>query len=248
MNKKNTTGHVMSLLTACACAVAAISFFMPLISYNFFGSWSYSGIDFIAEDIEDAYPLAIALGCSVIGFIVGIAGNKNGKSLIVNLLLSVVGIGMMVFIFVEEDIFSEAGMGFYLFMTMHLAAIIMSIAGLSGSESGGETEEKKICPNCGKKVRENQMFCDNCGVNLGEKPEPPMENKCKACGKVIDKDVAFCRFCGASTKEVPVPPISPAPPTSPANKPVKRTAICPHCGAKQLEGTTTCKYCGTSMH
>lgn len=45
---------------------------------------------------------------------------------------------------------------------------------------------------------------------------------------------------------------------SPASKPsVERTVtadrgvrknICPHCGARQPEGTERCKYCGTAMH
>ena len=93
--------------------------------------------------------------------------------------------------------------------------------------------------------------------DTGNKPEYSVTNRCKACGEEIDKDAEFCRFCGVSTKTTPVPTPVPTPAPVPdmptpgyVPKPTPtgaRKVVCPHCGAKQMEGTTTCKYCGTSM-
>ena len=255
MYEKKSTQQLMALLTACACGMAILAFCMPVATVNFFGSWGVNGFELIGEYEEDAYHLIIALACSAFGVLFAILGNKNKKLLVGNVILSAVGLVFMCLFFGEQDAFTETGVGFYVFAVMHLAAIIMSIVALTRP-----TDEivikvdpaKKVCPKCGKTVGEEQIFCDRCGTDLRKKPEPPKENRCKACGKVIDKDVVFCRFCGASTKDIPVPPTPPEPPTHPERPvpspdKVKRTAICPHCGAKQMEGTVTCKYCGTSM-
>lgn len=263
MYEKKSTEQLMALLTACACGMAILCFFLPMVTVDFLGSWSSNGFDLIEEYGDDTYAMIIPLACSVLGVLFALLASKNRKVLIVNIILSLVA---MVYIFgmymyEVEDSFGEAGVGFYAFVIMHLAAIVMSIVALTrptGEIVNKVVPAKKVCPKCGKTVGEEQLFCDSCGTDLRKKPEPPKENRCKACGKVIDKDVAFCRFCGASTKDLPVPPTPPEPPVPPmpstphvrpvpSSDKVKRTAICPHCGAKQMEGTVICKYCGTSM-
>ena len=261
MYEKKSTQQLMALLTACACGMAILCFFLPMLTVNFFGSWSFNGFNLIDEYGDDSYPLIIALACSAIGIILALVANKNRKVLIGNIALSIIGMTFMFILFGEEELFSEAGVGFYAFVVMHLAAVIMAIVALTrpvDEIANKVAPAKKTCHKCGKSVGEEQLFCDGCGADLRKKPEPPKENRCKACGKVIDKDVAFCRFCGASTKDLPVPPTPPEPPVPPmpstphvrpvpSSDKVKRTAICPHCGAKQMEGTVICKYCGTSM-
>lgn len=261
MYEKKSTQQLMALLTACACGMAILAFCMPVATVNFFGSWGINGFELIGEYEEDAYHLIVALACSAFGVLFAILGNKNRKLLVGNVILSAVGLVFMFLFFGEQDAFTETGVGFYAFVVMHLAAIIMAIVALTRPVDeivNKVVPATKTCPECGKTVGKEQMFCDGCGADLRKKPEPPKENRCKACGKVIDKNVAFCRFCGASTKDLPVPPTRPEPlvppmPSTPPVRPVpssdkvKRTAICPHCGAKQMEGTVTCKYCGTSM-
>lgn len=250
----------LALLTACACGMAILCFLMPMVAVDFFGTWSWNGFNLIAESGDDAYPLIISLACSAIGLILALIAIKNRKVLIGNIVLSVIGMTFILILFAESDLFGEAGIGFYAFVVMHLAALIMSIVALT--RPTGEIMNKvvpaklvKECPKCEKTVGVDQIFCDGCGADLRKKPEPPKENRCKVCGKAIDNSAVFCRFCGASIKDIPptstTPPTFPVSPTStvyPSNSgKTKRTAICPHCGARQSEDTTNCKYCGTLM-
>ena len=61
--------------------------------------------------------------------------------------------------------------------------------------------EKKNCPNCGKTVQEDQIFCDNCGTDLRKKPELPKENRCPVCGATVGKNAAFCGCCGSAVRK-----------------------------------------------
>lgn len=58
------------------------------------------------------------------------------------------------------------------------------------------------CPDCGKEVAKDSVYCNYCGVKL---PEPVIEeaveeeddsNKCPGCGWEITDDSIFCPKCG----------------------------------------------------
>ncbi len=53
-----------------------------------------------------------------------------------------------------------------------------------------KTDESKICPNCGKKLKPNVKFCNFCGSELSA------DKQCIHCGKTIMKEAKFCNFCG----------------------------------------------------
>lgn len=66
--------------------------------------------------------------------------------------------------------------------------------------------------------------------------------------------------CQTSPQPAPIKPVAsqPIPAVNPINVPAQpvvktggnagpRKMICPHCGARQPEGTQNCKYCGTAM-
>ena len=266
MNGRKTAEQLMALLIACACGMAILCFLLPMQTVDFFGSYSWNGFSLIAEDVDDYYPLIIALACSGLGVLFALLANKNRRMLIGNIVLSAIGMTFVFVLFSEEDMFVEAGVGFYLFAVMHLAAIVMAIIALTRPADKSINKVAPIktgCPRCGKSFDVGQLFCEGCGADLRKKSAPPKEYRCPACDKAIDKDAAFCGYCGASTKTIPAPPAPPTPPAPPISpappeptpyptakpKPTsgKRTAICPHRGAKQLEGTTVCKYCGTAM-
>lgn len=241
-DEKKSTKNLMAFLTVCVTGAAILCFFLPMLTVNFFGSWSLNGFELMSELGSDAYPLIIALVCSAVGILFALLASKNKKLLAGNIACSATAMILMFILFGGQDLFAETGVGFYLFVAMHLAAIVMAVIALTGS-SGSITEKivpvKNMCPKCGKKVGKDQGFCDGCGANLRESVvvDIPSEYHCKNCGKVIDENAPFCRFCGASKN--PVVTLS-------DDKP-KRTAICPKCGAKQVEGTVICKYCGTKM-
>ena len=46
----------------------------------------------------------------------------------------------------------------------------------------------KTCPFCGAPVKEEDVFCSQCGKSLVQ--------YCPNCGEQIEINVAFCRECG----------------------------------------------------
>ncbi len=97
--------------------------------------------------------------------------------------------------------------------------------------------EKIICPKCKKELVKGASFCLYCGAAInGSKPVPP-----KPTPKPVPVPVS-------EPKPVPVPAPKPAPVPAPKPAPkAERKVICPHCGARHVEGTEKCKYCGTAI-
>ena len=46
----------------------------------------------------------------------------------------------------------------------------------------------KTCPFCGSSVKNEDIFCNQCGKNLVQ--------NCPNCGEQIEIDAVFCRECG----------------------------------------------------
>ncbi len=49
------------------------------------------------------------------------------------------------------------------------------------------------CPNCGKVIPKNMVFCSGCGKRVMPKNVTP----CPRCGAVVSKGVLFCPQCGS---------------------------------------------------
>jgi hypothetical protein len=54
-----------------------------------------------------------------------------------------------------------------------------------------EPKEQHFCPNCGAKVKAEDVFCGICGKPVKE------ELKCVGCGTKVEPGDMFCRKCGA---------------------------------------------------
>jgi hypothetical protein len=54
-----------------------------------------------------------------------------------------------------------------------------------------KAEEHNYCPNCGAKVKFEDVFCGKCGKPVKE------ELKCVGCGTKVEPGDMFCRKCGA---------------------------------------------------
>jgi RNA polymerase subunit RPABC4/transcription elongation factor Spt4 len=50
----------------------------------------------------------------------------------------------------------------------------------------------RTCPNCGRQVPADAVFCPYCGFRL-----QPATKKCPGCGRDVPTDAAFCPYCGA---------------------------------------------------
>ncbi|MEE9151767.1 MAG: zinc ribbon domain-containing protein [Thermoplasmata archaeon] len=61
---------------------------------------------------------------------------------------------------------------------------------IKGEEEEKE-EEQNYCPNCGAKVKNEDVFCGKCGKPVKE------ELKCVGCGTKVEPGDMFCRKCGA---------------------------------------------------
>lgn len=69
-------------------------------------------------------------------------------------------------------------------------------------------DDKKICPRCKKERRGNDRFCDNCGWDFSQSPNPDphpqriIGYKCIKCQQTTkaysDGKINFCNYCGAS--------------------------------------------------
>lgn len=236
----------ISVLTICAIFIALLSFLLPYVSINFFGVHTISGIAFIVEAIEyEELPAMLVVICpvlSVAGLIFAFASMKSSKVSVGTIVSS--GIGMIIMIVAmsggDLDIIvalDYAGIGFYLYEVMSFAAVVLPAVSLYMSK--GTTLGKDDPISTPK-------------PNPAPKPSSLTKKICPKCKKEQDKDASFCRFCGTPLGEstaappAPKPDPKPAPKSAPKDDPIKnRKVICPHCGARHIEGTTKCKYCGT---
>ena len=57
----------------------------------------------------------------------------------------------------------------------------------------------KICPNCGKMLDDDALFCGECGTKTESNNN--IQKRCPSCGTALESDSLFCPECGASVSE-----------------------------------------------
>ena len=116
------------------------------------------------------------------------------------------------------------------------------------------------CPGCRSTIDAGMRFCPNCGSSTSAPPPRPApapvrKPYCPSCRVEMEPGMRFCRYCGSPVHTVAVPgatagagrrTVVSSGMSAPVSKGA-RTAVCPHCGARQLPGMPNCKYCGTRM-
>lgn len=95
---------------------------------------------------------------------------------------------------------------------------------------------QRTCPNCGAVVKEDAVFCPQCGASIGKIPatpeQPPVPvNVCPHCGAPLRPDAKFCPECGSVIEAVQV----------------DSTPVCPHCGTQVKKDAQFCPSCGASL-
>ncbi|MBP3195927.1 MAG: zinc-ribbon domain-containing protein [Butyrivibrio sp.] len=78
---------------------------------------------------------------------------------------------------------------------------ISSVFNELNSMDAKELEAKglKRCPDCGKEVTLESLFCNMCGHKFGQEPaaqEEKKQNVCPHCGAPLEEDSMFCSTCG----------------------------------------------------
>ena len=250
--KKQTS--LMATLAVCAVFVALISFFLPFVTINFIGEHSYSAIDCFEEIMDDPeFPdlgLLISMGCTVLGVFSALFALKERGMEVGTIVTSVAGLIFML-IAMSSDIgfglkaIDYAGSGFYLYVMASFSAIILSISARYMSPNADSSDAGKIPTPVPEPL---------------PKPKPPAPAPipvkkvvCTKCNAEQDKNAAFCRYCGTpinNNKIVslePVPTPDPVPTPEHVSKIKEGKVMCPHCGARHVKGTPSCKYCGTAI-
>lgn len=113
-----------------------------------------------------------------------------------------------------------AGMG--LGMGVGIGAPMGNVMG--GLAQNLQTAPTKTCPECGKIIAADSVFCSGCGRSMkasGKKEENRIE--CVKCGKESPKGTKFCPNCGSLFH------------------------CCPFCGADNDDTSPSCKKCGKAL-
>ena len=130
----------------------------------------------------------------------------------------------------------------------------------SGGYKPAPTARTITCPGCRSTIDAGMRFCPNCGSSTSAPPPRPApapvrKPYCPSCRVEMEPGMRFCRYCGSPVHTVAVPgatagagrrTVVSSGMSAPVSKGA-RTAVCPHCGARQLPGMPNCKYCGTRM-
>lgn len=266
---------LMSVLAICALFVVLLSFLLPYVSVNFFGTHTLSGVDFIVTSVEgEEFPAKLAVVCpllAVISMFCAFLAVKSTKASIGTIALSIVGMIVMIVAMADDDwdiivAIDYASTGFYLFEVMNFTAIILSIASIymGKNEKNGEDKReivtnKKVCPKCKAEQDKNAAFCRFCGTPLTggkitthESGSKSINKKSKAicphCGARNIEETEKCKYCGTSmdgSKLLYDKTVQKS--SNIMTEKRKERVICPHCGARQQENAIQCKYCGTQI-
>jgi uncharacterized RDD family membrane protein YckC len=66
------------------------------------------------------------------------------------------------------------------------------------------------CPSCGGEYRRGDLFCRECGTQVGQ-PSGPPRAVCASCGTAVAAPAKYCPACGAPLPEAPAPAGPPPP-------------------------------------
>ena len=93
-----------------------------------------------------------------------------------------------------------------------------------------EKEGIATCPNCGKDVPGDAVFCNNCGCKIVKETKETKETaKCPDCGAALPADAVFCNNCGCKITKEP------------------EVRLCANCGQPLPESSMFCAHCGTKV-
>ena len=94
------------------------------------------------------------------------------------------------------------------------------------------------CPECGKDIKQDSVFCAYCGVNVPEERKKKEDGSiyCLECRTQIAKGMEFCPSCGSKVEA-----------DKKDAQPVDDQHFCLQCGAANKPDAAFCRGCGMKL-
>lgn len=89
-------------------------------------------------------------------------------------------------------VFNVAGLFLYFILRPHETLAEVYARSLEEEALLQEVEDRRICPNCRQRVREDFLVCPACGTEL--------KKRCSRCERLLFLHWAVCPYCGAPAK------------------------------------------------
>ena len=119
-----------------------------------------------------------------------------------------------------------------------MPAVIWVVA-ISGTISYLLNERKK-CPNCGRRMDKSVKFCKQCGVEV--------LTNCPHCKAELKSKASFCEACGKSISEMKTLQQKEIKhPISPVDDEIEPPFFCTYCGTQIEPNLEVCPACGESF-
>ena len=100
--------------------------------------------------------------------------------------------------------------------------------------------ERKKCPNCGKRMDKSVKFCKQCGAEV-------LAN-CPHCNAKLKSKGYFCEACGKSITEMKnLQHKEIKQQISPVDDEIEPTFFCTYCGSQIDQNLSVCPACGESF-
>ncbi len=243
---------IFRLVAIVALGIALISYCMPLVTLNFFGTWHLNIFE-VMGDMEEygnfSMGVMFSLATCIIGLVFAILSFRkvkmgcivaigcSGAGLLALLVTMVADQGEVIGLSIAA--IECAGVGFYIHEIMMVIVLVTAAIGLYLDKTAPVGEASFVDPDPYQPpVTPVPPVHPAPPVSPTPIPRPVAGTRCIHCGTAIDANARFCQICGKSQTPAPVPG-----PVSKAGK-----VQCPYCGARHPAGTAQCKYCGTPIN
>ena len=131
-----STSKLMAVLALCAAVIAVVAFCLPMASVETrYMSFERNGLDLVDTDGTGGTGMSFGLVGAVVAVTFAALGLGNRKRLVVAASGAAAGAAGVLIAFIAEDVMEYAAFGFWLFVVMEAACLILSCMGLNKSKA-----------------------------------------------------------------------------------------------------------------
>ena len=132
-NEKTSPSKLMAILAFCAAVVGVIAFFLPMVSA--YGIVEFNGMDLIDTESGEGFGMLISLIGAGAAVLLSLVALSNRKMLGATAGCAVAALAGSLYAFVSGEVIEYAAFGFWLFVVMEGACIILSFLGLNKAKA-----------------------------------------------------------------------------------------------------------------